>query len=288
MPNAEVDYSTTVIYKIVCKNENVKDIYVGHTTNFIKRKNQHKQSSTSVTNNCKLYKTIRENGGWENWKMTVLNFFECNNKHEALQKEQEYFLLLNANLNSVEPCPERKEKTKKNKGKKKNKKRNNKDDVVKEDKVKDEVKDDVVKDDVVKDDEVKDKKCVYCKYCDITCTRESEWKRHIVTRKHISKVNGIIVDKKPITEPEDLTCGNCKKTYVIYGGLLKHLKKCKPLECVIVKNHLEDLATIVIEIVETNQVLTNNIAELLKNNQETNKNMLEMMNTIAELLKNKS
>ena len=38
MPKDVVDYSNTIIYKIYCKNEMVTDIYVGHTTNFTKRK----------------------------------------------------------------------------------------------------------------------------------------------------------------------------------------------------------------------------------------------------------
>ena len=42
MPRKEIDYSKTVIYKIVCNDLNVKDVYVGHTTDFTKRKATHK------------------------------------------------------------------------------------------------------------------------------------------------------------------------------------------------------------------------------------------------------
>ena len=42
MPKVDIDYSNTIIYKIHCKDSNVNEIYVGHTTNFTKRKNQHK------------------------------------------------------------------------------------------------------------------------------------------------------------------------------------------------------------------------------------------------------
>ena len=42
MPKENIDYSNTIIYKIRCKDINVSDIYIGHTTNFVKRKNQHK------------------------------------------------------------------------------------------------------------------------------------------------------------------------------------------------------------------------------------------------------
>jgi len=42
MPRTPVDYSKTIIYKIVCKDLSIVDLYVGHTTdlekiNYIKR-----------------------------------------------------------------------------------------------------------------------------------------------------------------------------------------------------------------------------------------------------------
>lgn len=61
------DYSNTIIYKITCKDPTIKDIYVGHTTNFVQRKHGHKQScenKKSHNNNCKLYRIMREHGGW--------------------------------------------------------------------------------------------------------------------------------------------------------------------------------------------------------------------------------
>ena len=55
-----MNYSNCVIYKIVCNDENVKDLYVGHSTNFCNRKGWHEVNSTHK--NQKLYKVIRENG----------------------------------------------------------------------------------------------------------------------------------------------------------------------------------------------------------------------------------
>ena len=106
MPRVTVDYSNTIIYKIFCKNPDIKDIYVGHTTNFVQRKHAHKQGVTNANSCCyhiKLYKEIRKNGGWDNWNMEIVNFFKCKNSYEARKKEQEYYVLLNATLNSVEP-----------------------------------------------------------------------------------------------------------------------------------------------------------------------------------------
>ena len=57
MPKNEIDYYNYIIYKIVCKDSNIKDIYVGHTTNFVQRKYAHKQgciNPKSMNYNCKL------------------------------------------------------------------------------------------------------------------------------------------------------------------------------------------------------------------------------------------
>jgi hypothetical protein len=82
------------------------DKYVGHTTNFVQRKYAHKRSShteSSVNYHMKLYQVIRDNGGWDNWKMEVIQFYDCENQYEARVKEQEHYVELKATLNSIEP-----------------------------------------------------------------------------------------------------------------------------------------------------------------------------------------
>jgi hypothetical protein len=65
MPRTPIDHSKTVIYKIQhLENENLG--YVGDTTDFIKRKNEHKGANSNEKQpayNIKLYQMIRENGG---------------------------------------------------------------------------------------------------------------------------------------------------------------------------------------------------------------------------------
>ena len=34
MPKQDIDYSNTIFYKISCKDENIKELYIGHTTNY--------------------------------------------------------------------------------------------------------------------------------------------------------------------------------------------------------------------------------------------------------------
>jgi hypothetical protein len=106
MPKDNIDYSKTIIYKITCKDKNINDIYVGHTTNFVKRKCLHKYACTNLDNKLKIYHIIRQNGGWDNWDMTEIAMYNCKNKTEARLKEQQHYEDLNANLNSCPPFQE--------------------------------------------------------------------------------------------------------------------------------------------------------------------------------------
>ena len=113
MPKVKIDYSNTIFYKIFCKDTSVKELYIGHTTNFVQRKYAHKQScinTKSVNYNCKVYKVIRDNMGWDNWTMEIIAFHNCEDLHSAKKQEQQYFEEYNATLNSIEPLPPRKPK----------------------------------------------------------------------------------------------------------------------------------------------------------------------------------
>ena len=72
MPRTKIDYLNTVMYKIVCNDLDVKDFYVGHTTDFKGRKCCHKNASENKNHRDrenKLYSTINLYGGWINWNM---------------------------------------------------------------------------------------------------------------------------------------------------------------------------------------------------------------------------
>ena len=90
------------IYKIVCEDANVKYSYVGSTRSFRVRKAQHKHCCNNEKDkeyNKKLYTTIRENGGWENWRIVVIAEVEVESKRQAEIIEEEHRLKLQANLN---------------------------------------------------------------------------------------------------------------------------------------------------------------------------------------------
>ena len=103
MPKVPIDYSKTIIYKIEhIENDNL--VYVGHTTNWDKRKTAHKyicKNEKDKKHNLKLYQMIRENGNWELFKMIEVEKYSCKDKREAERRENEVMKKLKANMNSL-------------------------------------------------------------------------------------------------------------------------------------------------------------------------------------------
>jgi len=104
------NYSQTIIYKLVCCDVTIKDCYVGHTTNFIKRKNSHKSKCNNPNAkgyNFLVYQFIRSHGGFDNWSMVEIEKYCCDDKLEAGKRERYWVETLQASLNTVIPSRSR-------------------------------------------------------------------------------------------------------------------------------------------------------------------------------------
>ena len=102
MPN----YNNSCIYKIFCKDKEIKDIYIGSTTNFTDRKGGHKYTCNNPNDknyNIKVYQFIRDNGGWGNWNMIILEEVSCNSRIELHKIEREFIEKYNSSLNIAIP-----------------------------------------------------------------------------------------------------------------------------------------------------------------------------------------
>jgi len=98
-----MDYSKCCIYKIE-HFENNNLVYVGHTTNFSKRKGSHKSICKNENNknyNLKVYQMIRDNGGFDRFKMIEVEKYPCKDKREAERREYEVMKELKANMNAI-------------------------------------------------------------------------------------------------------------------------------------------------------------------------------------------
>jgi hypothetical protein len=104
MPKLKTDYNKTIIYKLVKNDDfNNENIYVGSTVDFTSRKHRHMSNCLKETGkeyNTKVYKYIRDNGGWENWSMIEIEKYPCNDKNEAHAREEYWRCQFNALLNS--------------------------------------------------------------------------------------------------------------------------------------------------------------------------------------------
>ena len=115
------DYSKCVMYKLVCKDKDIKDCYIGSTCNHSRRKSQHKNccnNEKSKGYNIKVYKFIRDNGGWGNWDFVIIEKYPCNDKVEKGIRER-YWIELMGTLNTEIPSRTKKEYYEKNKEKNK-------------------------------------------------------------------------------------------------------------------------------------------------------------------------
>ena len=91
------------IYKISCRNAAITDCYVGGTRAFRSRVYNHQRAATSPEKLGNLaqfpvYKCIRANGGWANWRVEVLEEL-AGTLADSHRAEQRYIDELGASLN---------------------------------------------------------------------------------------------------------------------------------------------------------------------------------------------
>ena len=259
MPKIEIDYSNTVFYKIFCKDANVSDLYVGHTTNFVQRKHAHKQgckNPKSSNYNCKLYNAIRLHGGWDNWIMEIIAFHNCNDHYEARIKEQEYFLSCKATLNSIEPMPKPKPKPTKN--------------------VFDTSELNYMQ--TLTDELPHPDTNFSCQVCHYYTNKNSSYQKHLITAKHHKKQNTL--EKLQLVANEHLMCVNCNRKYTSRVGLWKHKKQCASIPQIIECPNIKQPS-------DENQIkiLTDTVIDLIKQNNEFKELMIKQNNMILELVK---
>jgi hypothetical protein len=216
MPKTKIDYGNTIIYKISCKDNKVKDVYVGYTTNFIQRKYFHKQNCINrmaVNYDEHLYAIIRKHGGWENWKMENVHVCNCEDYNAAKKMVQEYAVTLRATLNytiltssdillpiMVTETTKPRENTN------------------------------------IKTKNPNSPPCYVCNICDYVTSNKKDYNKHINTIKHNN-------NKK---SPEHNMVCECGKTYTNRSSLFNHRKVC-PMTCKDGDNHGEGVSEKVVK-----------------------------------------
>lgn len=101
-----VNYSQSTIYKLCCRDPSVTDIYVGSTTNFTRRKAEHKARCNNEAGkdyHYNVYRYIREYGGWSNWDMVEVERYCATDKIDLHTRERYWLEELGATLNKSIP-----------------------------------------------------------------------------------------------------------------------------------------------------------------------------------------
>jgi len=91
-----------VIYRISCKNTNCKDTYIGCSIKYHQRKTMHKFQSKD--NEQPIYKSMRANGGYDNFKFDILCVIpNWNVKTDYIKLEKYFIETLKPNCNKNIP-----------------------------------------------------------------------------------------------------------------------------------------------------------------------------------------
>jgi hypothetical protein len=265
MPKDNIDYSNTIIYKIYCKDNTVKDNYIGHTTNFSQRKYSHKIACNKLENNLKIYKIIRQYGGWDNWEMIEIARYNCKDAIEARIKEHEHYLLNEPTLISVSPYVDKINYF----CNKCNKQFNNKAEYQKHIESKTHKN---CENNVIQQNETKKTHKYCCDSCQFNTDNKKDYSKHLSTPKH----NNRVFSQK---NTQDFIC-NCGKKYIHRQGLWKHKKTCSIFNEEIVENkitttsssesEIKMLTNLVLDVVKQNQELTNKIVDICQSGIKTN------------------
>src|SRR5689334_2203167 len=118
MPKKDIDYSKALIYKLVCNDLEIKECYVGSTTDFTNRKWDHKTRCTNENGhgyNYRVYQFIRNNGGFDNWTMVQVESYPCETVLELRARERHWIEQLQATLNCKIPTHTKQEYAAENK-----------------------------------------------------------------------------------------------------------------------------------------------------------------------------
>lgn len=100
------DFENSCIYVIRCNDVNIRESYIGSTTNIANRKACHRYACTvehAPGYNYKLYRFIRENGGFDNWTFTVIERPAVETRRELHLVEKFWVTLWHPELNKNVP-----------------------------------------------------------------------------------------------------------------------------------------------------------------------------------------
>jgi hypothetical protein len=124
-----------------------------------------------------------------------------------------------------------------------------------------------------------------CESCDFKCNAQWQWTRHIVTRKHKYAVGSHCATEKVQEkcaandeQPKKIyMCENCNKTYSAKNSLWYHKKQCQVVS-IPTDNEMPNATQTIIELLKQNQELQKQLIEISKEPKVTN-NITQVTNS---------
>ena len=119
----------------------------------------------------------------------------------------------------------------------------------------------------------KDKNNYKCESCDYTCCKRDSYIKHLSTAKHKNMVN---CEKVFAKVSEKYVCESCHYTCYIKSNYTKHLNTVKHKNKIILKPEISDNTTVTDPSSNELKLLTGLVVELVKSNNELQKQVLEI------------
>ena len=104
-----------------------------------------------------------------------------------------------------------------------------------------------------------------CEKCDYYTSKKFNYDKHVLTSKHINSMFGNQNVGKVGKSSNPFICSNCDKIYKDNSGLWRHKKKCTTVKDIHNNNDITTLTNLVLEVVKQNSELQKNILDICKN-----------------------
>ena len=118
-----------------------------------------------------------------------------------------------------------------------------------------------------------------CSLCDYSTNRKSSIDKHNLSSKHLNRIKLNTLEFKSC-DKELYACNKCKKTYTARNSLWYHVKKCNNI-VIEEENIVINIQDVPIHTNEEMKQLTSMVFELMKSNNELQKQMIEVCKTTS-------
>ena len=112
-----------------------------------------------------------------------------------------------------------------------------------------------------------------CKPCDYTCSKQSDYNKHLLTTKHKNRTILNDLEQNVEKSSQKYTCSNCHKNYNARNSLWYHQKTCKAEDTsnnVAIKENINDKDQLILMLVKQN-------AELIKETTDFKSMMMKVL-----------